>query len=380
MLSSQRHLFDIPDDQHYLNCAYMSPLLNKAAEAGRQGALRKQQPWRLSPPDFFHESDKARALFGQLINANASDIAIIPSVSYGTAVATLNLPVEAKSKIIVLDEEFPSNLYSWRQIARQQHAEVVSIPRPDNNDWTSAVLDALDEACSIAVLPNTHWVDGGQLDLVLIGQKLREMGAKLVVDVTQSLGVLAVDIKAMQPDFLICATYKWLLGPYSLGFLYVAPAHQTGLPLEETWLARPDAENFARLIDYNDDKIDTAARFDMGERSNFASMPVAVAGLEQLHEWGQTEIESTLAQFSRQIETRLTPLGFSACESQFRSPHYLGMQHEKGLPDSLPSQLAAQNVYLSIRGDRIRITPHLYNNEADIDALVKTLDSACNGS
>ena len=106
-IPSQRHLFDIPEEVAYLNCAYMSPLPNAAAEAGKKGLYAKQNPWRITAPDFFTLPDQARALFAQIVGANSSDIAIVPSVSYATASAVNNLPVGPGQEILVLAEQFP---------------------------------------------------------------------------------------------------------------------------------------------------------------------------------------------------------------------------------------------------------------------------------
>jgi len=373
MIENQRHLFDIPDNVHYLNCAYMSPLLNSAAQAGQQGVKAKASPWKISSTDFFTESDTARKLFSKLINANTKDIAIIPAVSYGTAVAAINLPLEKDEKVLVLAEEFPSNLYAWRAKAKIQDATIKTVERPENNDWTSAVLEALDNQVKIAVLPQTHWVDGGFLQLEKIAAALREKGCALVIDLTQSLGVIAADVEKIQPDFLICATYKWLLGPYSFGFLYANPKHHHGIPIEQGWVNRPSAKDFSRLIDYSDSLNPDATRFDVGERSNFHLLPIAIKALQQIHTWGQNDIEATLEIYTGKLCEMLEELGFSSCNKAFRSPHYLGVKHPKDLPKDLLPQLAKEQIYISQRGNILRLSPHLYNNKQDAEKLINTL-------
>lgn len=374
MLENQRHLFDMPDEVHYLNCAYMSPLLNSVVKAGYSGVELKAAPWKVGADDFFTQSYQARELFSGLINAMPDDIAIVPSVSYGTAIAALNLPLTEGEKVLVLAEEFPSNLYSWRVKAKQFGASIISVERPANNDWTSAVIDALeDKAIKTVVLPQTHWIDGGQLDLERIGSLRAQHEFVLVVDLTQSLGVVAVDVQTMAPDFLICATYKWLLGPYSLGFVYVHPKFHTGIPLEQGWVNRPGAQDFSRLIDYEDDINGDASRFDMGERANFHLMPMAIAALEQIHQWGQNNIEAALLAYTKKLRARLETLGFTVCDEQYRSPHYLAAQHANGLPEDILQRLSVDDIFVSKRGDNIRISAHLYNNEHDADCLINAL-------
>jgi selenocysteine lyase/cysteine desulfurase len=244
LVPSQRHLFDLLADVAYLNCAYMSPLLKRAAEIGAEAIRLKCQAWLISAQGFFAGSERARALFAELLGARADDIALVPAASYGLAVATANLRVAPGRRILVLAEQFPSNVYTWRALA---HAPVVTIERADDGDWTQALLARLDDRVAITAVPHCHWIDGGLLDLAAIGARCHEIGSALVVDATQSLGALPLDLAAVRPDYLVCAGYKWLLGPYSLGYLYVAPAHQDGRPLEQNWIARAGSEDFARL-------------------------------------------------------------------------------------------------------------------------------------
>lgn len=372
MIDNQRDLFDIPEDVHYFNCAYMSPLMNSAAEAGCKGVKTKAHPWNITPPDFFTYSDKARELFAGLINAKTNDIALIPSVSYGTAVAALNIPVNAGEKILVLSEEFPSNIYAWRQKAYSVDASIKTVERPSDNDWTSAILEALDEQVKVVVLPQTHWVDGIQINLELISKILKKIDCALVIDLTQSLGVVSVDIEKIQADFLMCASYKWLLGPYSFGFLYAASKYHQGTPLEQGWVNRPGAENFSRLIDYTDELNSDATRFDVGERSNIQLLPIAIAALEQIHTWKPENIEATLKAYNEKLLEKLLQIGFN-CNESTRSPHYLGVTYKSNLPNNLLQQLAQEKIYISQRGDHLRISAHLYNDENDAEILIQAL-------
>jgi selenocysteine lyase/cysteine desulfurase len=372
----QRHLFDLPEDVAYLNCAYMSPLLKRAAAVGAAAVGRKLRPWQIRAEDFFADSERARGLFAWLLGARADDIALVPAASYGLALAAANLPVAPGERILVLAEQFPSNVYTWRALGARTGAEVVTIARPADRDWTGAVLAGLDQRVAITALPHCHWIDGGLLDLAAIAARCREVGSALVVDATQSLGALPLDLAAIRPDYLVCPGYKWLLGPYSLGYLYVAPQHRDGRPLEQNWIARRGSEDFARLIDYQDAYQPGARRFDVGERSNFALVPVGIVGLEQLLAWRPERIAATLAAKTTAIADRAALLGLSSTPSHLRAGHYLGLRFPRGAPRDLPERLAAERVYVSLRGDSLRVTPHLYNHDADIDRLFAVLEGA----
>lgn len=372
----QRHLFDIPGDVAYLNCAYMSPVPSAARDAGSRGVARKSSPWTIRPVDFFTGSERARELFAELIGATADDVAIVPSASYGMAVAAANLPVRAGSRIVVLAEQFPSNVYAWRELAGARDAELVVVARPADGDWTRAVLAQIDERTAIAALPHCHWTDGGIVDLAAVSARLRHVGAALAVDATQSIGAWPFDVRRIDPDFAVAATYKWLLGPYSLGFLYAAPRRHQGMPIEHNWIARLGSEDFAGLVNYRDAYQAGARRFDVGERSNFALMPMAIASLEQILSWSVAAIAETLGATTRQIAERAARLGLTSVPADLRAPHFLGLRFASGVPRGLPERLAEANVFVSVRGDSLRVTPHLYNNEADIERLFRVLAAA----
>jgi selenocysteine lyase/cysteine desulfurase len=374
-IPGQRHLFDIPDDVAYLNCGYMSPLMKRVRDAGAAGLARKAHPWEIVPRDFFSGSDALREAFAELINARADDIAIVPAASYGISTAARNLPLAGGQNVIVVEDQFPSNVYPWRERAREVGAVVRTVPRPSEGGWTRAVLNAVDGDTAIVAIPHCHWTDGGLFDLERIGDRCRERDIALSLDVTQSLGVLPLDVQQIRPDFLICAAYKWLLGPYSTGCVYVAQRWQRdGRPIEHNWIHRRNAEDFARLVDYQDEFEPGARRFDVGERSNFALVPAAEAGIRQLLEWGVENVCETIEAMADDIIERVRPLGLTALPKSERAPHYLGLQMAGEPPSGLLPELAKRNVYVSVRGASIRVTPHLYNTGADIDRLVQALE------
>src|SRR5580704_13607977 len=311
MLPSQRDLFDIPDDVAYLNCAYMSPLMKPALEAGIAGLARKTHPWELTADQFFTGAEEFRATAATLLDCSRDCIAIVPSASYGIATAARNLPINKGQSILVLDEQFPSNYYPWQRLAEETGATLKIVPWPsdDDSDWTAAVLDSLTSDVAIAALPNVQWTSGGQLDLVRISEACRKHGAALALDLTQSLGALPFSVRDVDPDFAVAASYKWLLGPYSVGVLYVAPKWHAGTPIEENWIQRANARDFSSLIMYTENYDDGARRFDMGERANFALLPAAVRAMNQLLEWDVAQISETSGAISRQLATAAVEFG-----------------------------------------------------------------------
>ncbi len=375
MLPNQRHLFDIPDDVAWLNCAYMAPLMRAVCEAGERGIHRKRRPWLITSRDFFTESERIRALFAKLINADTDDVAIVPSASYGVAVAARNLPLRGNQRVLVLDEQFPSNVYAWKASCKAAGAELVTVRRPVNGDWTAAVLAAIDERVAVAALPQCRWTDGALIDLNRVAEACRGSGTALVLDLTQSLGATPFDVTRISPDFVIAASYKWLLGPYSLGFLYATSDHQRGEPLEYNWIGRAGSEDFSGLVTYREEFQPGARRFDMGERANFHLLPMGIAALQQILDWGVDRIADTLAARNRGIAKRAESLGLDCLHERQRAGHFLGLGFPRGIPPKLLESLAERGVYVSVRGDTVRVTPHLYNTDQDVDRLFNALET-----
>ncbi|HEX8622675.1 MAG TPA: aminotransferase class V-fold PLP-dependent enzyme [Allosphingosinicella sp.] len=371
LIPCQRALFDIPDGVAYLDCAKMSPLSRAAIAAGRRGLERKAHPWDVKAEHFFDESDEVRALFARLIGASADDVAIVPSVSYAMATVMANVPVAAGQKIVTLAEDFPSGILASRALAQRSEARVATVERPEEGDWSAAILEAIDRDTALVVAPHTHWVCGTMIDVEAIGRRCRSVGAALVLDTTQSCGALPLDLAAVDPDYLVATSYKWLLGPYSLGFLYVAPRHQQGRPLEEAWIVRRNAHDFRSLSDYEEGFAAGARRFDMGERANFALLPVAGTAIAQLLDWGVGDVAETLGARTSALEDRLAERGATARPG--RAPHFLSVRFPNGLPQGIEERLAAADVHVSLRGEWMRITPHLYNDESDVERLIEAL-------
>ncbi|MDQ3285160.1 MAG: aminotransferase class V-fold PLP-dependent enzyme [Actinomycetota bacterium] len=372
--SSHRKLFEIPDDVAYLNCAYMSPQLRAVRTVGEEAVARKSRPWEISPRDFFENSETARRLFAQLVGGDTEGVAIIPSASYGMAVATANVPLRSGHNVVVLEEQFPSNVYPWRELAKRTGAEVVTVPRPAGQDWTSAVLERVDGRTAVVAVPNCHWTDGSSLDLVRTGERAREVGAALVVDATQTLGAYPLDVSEVQPDFLVSAAYKWLLGPYGLGFLYVSEAYREEVPIEHNWISREGSDNFARLVEYTDAYAPGARRYDVGERSNFVLLPMAIEALRLILAWGVQNIAASLRVLTDCIEEEAEKLGIEAVPKSMRAGHMIGLGLGPEAPEDLAVRLAEERVFVGVRGHNLRVSPHLYNTERDVGRLFDSLN------
>ena len=377
MLTSQRALFDIPSDVAYLNAAAWSPLPRATQDAAREAVGRKGQPWKIGPDFANTQHERARAAAAALIGADARDIALVSSVGYGVAIAGKVLPIARGSRVLVLENDHTSPVLEWVARAEAQDFTVETVRQPTDCDWTSAVMEAIERPgaapLALASISSIHWSDGGILDLFKIRDALRRQGAAFLVDATHGVGVIATDVKALDPDFLIFPTYKWVLGPYGRAFVYVAPRHQDGVPLEQTSFGRRDvkAENPVYFADTR--YLPDARRYDMGERDHFISMEMAAIGMEMMASWGAAAVVERLAALTQRIADGLANINVRLPDDRFRAPHILCLGFSGDVLPKLMPALASQQIYVAPRLGRMRISPHVYNDEADVDRFVATM-------
>jgi selenocysteine lyase/cysteine desulfurase len=373
-LGSQRDLFEMPQDIAYLNCAYMSPQLRRAREIGEWAVSRKSRPWEVTPKDFFEDVEVVRTLFARLVGGDADGVAVVPSVSYGISVAAANVPVHEGEKIIILEDQFPSNVYPWRELTSREGAKLVTVPRPEDSDWTRVLVEEIDGDTAVVAAPNCHWTDSSLVDLARVGEKVREAGAALVVDGIQSLGALPFDVSEIRPDFLVAAAYKWLLGPYGVGFMYVDEKHREGQPIEHNWINRRGSEEFSELVDYQDAFQPGARRYDVGERSNFVLLPMAAEALRQLLDWGVENVSESVGMLTDLIEQKAEERGITRMPKERRARHMIGLMLGPGAPADLATRLMRHDVFVSVRGSSVRVSPHLYNTEEDVARFFDVLE------
>ena len=376
LLSDQRAKFEVDDEVAYFNTAALSPLLLSVRAAGEEALARRARPWTISAPDWFSDAEQLRSRFAQLIGGTADDVALVPATSYGLSVAARNLRAGPGDHVLVLDQEFPSSYYSWQRFARRTGAELLVVRREPGQSWTEAILDAIDERVAVASIPNVHWTNGAFVDLQRVSLALREAGSAFIIDASQSLGAIPLDVASLKPDAMVAVGYKWLLGPFSLGFLYLDPGLHDGEPLEENWISRAGAEDFTQLVDYHDEYLPGARRFDVGQRTNFQLTPMAMAAIQQLLDWTVPQIAATLQARTNAIARRAESLGLTVPPPSARAPHMLGLELPPAAARRTAVALEEARVITSMRGSSLRISPHLHNSQEDADRLLNAVASA----
>ncbi|XWW45988.1 aminotransferase class V-fold PLP-dependent enzyme [Fibrella sp. USSR17] len=382
-LLCQRSQYTYPADAHYLNCATRAPLSQTVTQAGLEAIQQQTNPMGLTPDDFFSGGVVVRQLFAQLINQPDPDrVAIVPSISYGMAVVARNLPnkpgLKAGQRIVLTGGEFPSDVYAWDRVRVSEQLVIHTVEMPGEppaaDAWNEAILTAITPDTALVVVPMIHWMYGTRFNLEAIGKRCREVGAWLAVDGTQSVGAMPFDWQRVQPDALVCASYKWLMGPYSMGLACYGPAFDEGIPLEEAWMNRLNSNQFHRLAEYQPVYRPGAYRYNMGEHTNFSQMPMMEAALRQVLDYQPERIQQYCRNLMADALPELEALGYRIEPESGRGHHLLGVWVPTQTdPMALSRALLTKNVSVSARAQAIRISPNVYNSEADVQALLEAV-------
>ncbi|ROZ78335.1 aminotransferase class V-fold PLP-dependent enzyme [Ramlibacter sp. WS9] len=384
-LRCQRDLFSLPDGHCYLNSAFMGPLPRLVEQAGVAALTARASPIDLTPKDFFEPAERTRGLFARLVNADPERVAFVPTAAYAIAIVARNLRPRSGQNVVMLGDMFPSNVYAWRNW-RAENVEmrtVLAPAAPWSSEsigtsraalWNAAVVAAIDADTLLVAVEPAHWTDGTLFDLDRIGRRCREVGAALVIDATQTVGAMPFDVRRVQPDALVVHSYKSMLANYGLGFAVFSDRFLEGSPLEESWLMRSGSENFARLVDYEDHYAQGMRRFDTSLRANPVLIAMLEAACRLLIDWQPGRVRDYLLQIERQSVERMRSLGFEVADEAERCANLFGVKLPAGMdPEACRRHLARQQIHVAVRGNAVRVSPHVYNDEYDLEQLADAL-------
>ncbi len=376
--TAQQDKYSLPKDITYLNTAYSGPLSKEAEQIGIDALKIKNTPYLVDGALFFEPAEKLKQEFATLIGAkNPQKIAIIPAVSYGIATVANNICLQEGDEVIVVGEQFPSNYYSWKRLTTKYNAKLTVVAAPNMEQgraeqWNQDILAAINANTAVISMPNVHWADGAIFDLMAIRAKTKANNALMIIDGTQSVGALPINVEELKPDALICAGYKWLMGPYALGVAYYGPHFNNGIPLEENWISRKNSEDFAGLVDYEDEYKPGAYRYSVGEMSNFNLVPMLTKTIEQLNEYGPEHIQNYCEKITAEAISDLREMHCFIEEDNFRAKHLFGVKLADNMDmEKLQAELKQHKIHVSVRGQYIRVSPNVFNTAEDLEKLVQ---------
>ena len=370
-MKCQKSKFNLTGKKVYLNCAYMSPMLKKVEKAGIKGIHFQRKPDKIMPEDFFKNIEEIKGSFSKLINCKNPDrIAYVPAASYGLANVTNNIKIERGEGVVVVGDQFPSNVYPWMNLTKKYDGELKFVKKQTSSKsqgkkWNEDILSAIDKKTKVVSMGIVHWADGTLFDMKKIREKTRENNALLIIDGTQSIGSMPFDVDEIQPDALVCAGYKWLMGPYGSGLSYFGEFFDDGEPIEESWINRKGSEDFSNLINYQHEYAKFAKRYSVGQQSNFINVDMLNQGIKQINKWGVDKVYDYIKNISSKYFDMLDKSKVWYEEENYRAGHLFGLKAKKNLKKIL-KKIREKNIYISLRGDIIRVSPSVYNTEKDI--------------
>jgi selenocysteine lyase/cysteine desulfurase len=381
-MDSQKYLFSLDPDIHYLNCGYKGPLMKSAEQAAVQALIRERNPTSITPEDFFTKAREVKGRFAQLVNCDPFQVALIPSTSYGFATALENISCEPGQQAIVLEDEFPSGYFSLKTWCDKNQA-LLKVVGPDKDaptlgeSWNKNLLDSITSETAVVLMSSVHWMNGLKFDLESIGQKCKTVGAIFIVDGTQSTGAAEMDVKRFKIDALICASYKWLFGPYGMGISYFGHAFDGGKPLEESWLNRTNSQDFGNLTNYDHEYTEDSGRYNVGEMSNFILLPMLNASLKQINEWTVAEIENYCHELTIPLYEYLRSQNVLMEDEQFSSHHLFGLKLPEDIDaEQLNIKLRENKISVSNRGGKLRVSVNVFNTPENIAKLIDVLKAS----
>ncbi|HMC54656.1 MAG TPA: aminotransferase class V-fold PLP-dependent enzyme [Gemmatimonadaceae bacterium] len=365
-------------DATFLNAASTGPLPHRCIEAVTEWTRLRATPQKLSDEKLFATLARSRELVARLIGASPAEIALAVNTSYGINVAALGLPLEPGDVVITPDLEFPANIYPWWAAANARQLEYRRIPLSDGVLELDDLLRAMDDHRVKCV--SVSWLDSGngaRVDLDRIGNACRERGIFFVVDAIQGVGAVPLDLHQLHVDILACGAQKWLLSPWGAGFVYVRDDLVRRLdPPIVSWMAPKGTDDFRRLRDYDMTWRDDARRFEFITLPfhDFAGMN---ASLELFFELGPDNVANhieglvnDIVEWTRDRRTvkLVTP---SAPERRGGIACIRPPDGEKA-----SARLKKRGIVHSLREGNIRLSPHMYNTRADVQAALEALDSS----
>ncbi|MCC4615036.1 aminotransferase class V-fold PLP-dependent enzyme [Xanthomonas campestris pv. asclepiadis] len=372
----RQQAFALPADITYLDAASRGPLLRAVQTVAHQAVDALATPWRLPFDAWLQDIERLRALAAGLFDDDADGVAMLPSAAHGLATAARNLPLQRGEAVLLLEGQFPSNLLIWQRRCDEVGAHIVAVSTAGGEGLTEAVLQAIADtaALRIVTLPHAYWLDGRQLDLDRISAAVHARGAALVLDLSQSLGVLPTDLPRWRPDFVVSVGHKWLLGPMGLAWLWVAPPWRAqGVPIEEHWIGRDAGSSWefpaAKAPSYRSG----ARRFDAGGVADPLRIAMATVALQQVATWRPARIGQALGALTARCDAALRARGLGSWCTPTHAPHLTALQPPANQLEAVATTFGEHGAICTRRHGRLRIAPHLSVTGDALSGLIAAL-------
>jgi cysteine desulfurase / selenocysteine lyase len=376
LLATTDHFPVMSTSVTYLDHASVSPLPRVAIAAMTQALTAVSQRGSLEHPNLHAQADAARATFAELIGCAPADLASVTNTSSGISLVANGLDWRAGDEVVVPEIDFPSVVLPWKALADRS---VVTKLVPCRDGLVS--IDDLMSACTsrtrVVAVSWVQFSSGFRIDLHDLANRCRQRGVFLIVDAMQGVGALEIDVGAAGIDALAAQSYKWLLGPHGAGWLYLGDRLRNSLSLSGAGARTVTPRE--SYIDHRFEPRADAGRFETG-LLNFYSIIGAHASQKLLNEVGIGNIEARVCALADQLHRELVVRGCDVGARDYGAPRsaIVSFKENGRPPDVCHAHLARNNIVTSFREGRIRVAPHFYNSERDIEHLLRVLDQPAN--
>jgi selenocysteine lyase/cysteine desulfurase len=361
------------DDVTYLNLAAQAPLPRVAAKALQKAIEWKKQPHRIPEELFFGLPNRVRTLLARLVNGMPEEIALTTGASGGLLAVARGIDWKPEDEVLIAAEEFPAHFSTFVPLADARRLRV-KIVQPAGRFLTAE--DFLAQMGSRTRLVSTSLVrfnDAARIDAARLAEGCRKAGAWLLLDASQAVGAVPIDVATLGADFLVASGYKWLLGPFGTGFFWIRESlieQIGGGPFY--WMATTNAHDFSSLSRGNWKPECNARRWDTPETASFFNLAAFEASLELVLRVGPEAVWQHNDGLLRQL---IDALPRDRCvlaspeEPAASGPYACIAGRTPAKTAELYEKLRAAGIVVSLRQNAVRISPYLYNTEGDIDRL-----------
>jgi cysteine desulfurase / selenocysteine lyase len=368
----RKHFADFGETT-YLNCAYQGVFPLTAVARGHQAIDLKCHPQRMEPAEYFGLPERVRSHLAAIVGSDDKEIALTSGATQGIGVLASGLDLGPGDEVLVAADNFPANLFTWLHM-RRKGVQVRLLKNGDAPLQVDEVAKAFRANTKILALDWVNYSTGRRIDLASIGSLARERGALFVVDGTQGVGALELNVHDLPVDLLAVAAYKWLLGPYGTGFVYVREELLNRLDLKVVnWMSVDGADDFDALP-IDDFRLANAARiFDVPETANFLNLSAMEASLEFVRGVGVRAVTEHCTSLLDHAAEGLQKRGYALANDdrpRLPSPLLCFRCQTPEATDKLYEKLKTDHIEVSLRHHRVRISPYLYNTKEDIDRLL----------
>ncbi len=376
MTDWRKEWFEI-EDAVYLNAAGQGPLPRAAVRAAQQALEWKKFPHRIPESEYFELPGRVRTSLARLIGAQPEEIALATGASGGIQIAATRLELRPGNEVLIARGEFPAHFATW--LPMQSAAGItVKVVAPRGRFLNADdFLEHITPRTRLISASLVRFNDAARLDARPVADAVHAVGGYLLLDASQCAGAMPFDVASLGCDFLVSAGYKWLLSPYGTGFFWVRGSLAGKLREGPVyWQSLKDAASFHTLSSGRHDVSEGLRRWDSPETASFFNLAAMDASLEFLLRVGVETIwrhnRSLIAEFTRRLPLDRCVLG-SPADPDTRGPFVCVQSRKPEGTQALFEKLLKANIIISLRDAGLRISPHLYNSERDLDRLLTVL-------